>query len=194
MHRPVGAVREEIARTTNNIDQMKMCIGAAVLLPALLGACSGSGQEVKELKNDEVPLAVRDAFAKQFPHAAKVAWEAEDANTYGADFQEESSKRSAIFAPDGTWLGTESSIAKGALAEAVINAIAAQYPDHEVEKAERVETPEGLSYEVELEHKEHTVEVRFAEDGKLISSKVEEDGEKEEEDDRSTGTGGRAGV
>lgn len=171
-------MREGVSCTTNDIDLMKKWIWAALLLPALLCACAGIGHEEKdvdhemEVRNAAVPIAVREAFAERFPAAANVEWELEDPTRYEGVFQEGGTESSANFAANGAWLETESRIAKSALPKAVTHALAANYADHIVEEAERVETPEGITFELGLVRNASTTEVLFAEDGHVISAKL----------------------
>ena len=49
-----------------------------------------------------------------------------------------------------------------------------------LEVAEVAESPQGTTYEVDLEKGEHSMEVVFAADGKVLKSVVEEEDEKDE--------------
>jgi len=130
------------------------------------------------------PEATTAAFQKKFPTATSVQWEQEADGIYEADFKANGKKMSAAFSAAGIWLETETDIKTKSLPEAVRAAIAKAFSGYEIEEAERVETPEGVAYEVKLEKeadgKETELEVLFAEDGKLLKQEQEGDDDDDE--------------
>jgi len=127
----------------------------------------------------QTPVATTAAFQKKFPTAKSVQWEQDADGTYEADFKVNGKKMSAAFSAAGIWLETETDIKIKALPEAVRAAIANAFSGYEIQEAERVETPEGVVYEVKMEKEadgqETELEVLFAGDGKLLKQEVEED-------------------
>ena len=137
---------------------------------------------IQAFTQTSVPQAVASAFQAKFPSTQPVQWEEEDKGIYEADFKLNKHKTSASFDASGTWLSTETEIKKNALPDAVRQGIGKAFPDYEVDEAEKIETPDGLAYEVELEKEEGgkdiEVEALFSAEGKLLKqSKEEEDGE-----------------
>jgi hypothetical protein len=135
----------------------------------------------------DVPAAVEEAFNQKYPDAKKVAWASED-DGYEAAFKLKGKKMEAEFDAKGNWLETDTEMKVKDLPEAVTKAIADQFPDAEIEEAERVSTPQWAeAYEVEVEWekegKEMEMELVFSKDGKLLSKEMgdEDDDEEEEE-------------
>lgn len=133
----------------------------------------------------DIPQAVTKAFQTKFPTAQSVKWEEEDKGVYEAGFKQNGRKMSASFDATGNWQATETAIKKSALPDAVRSAVAKLFPGFEIDEAEKVESPDGLAFEVELENesgdKEVEVEALFSAEGKLL--KKSEAAEEEEEDD-----------
>lgn len=159
---------------------MNKFIGAALLLPALFACTRSNGQHMAE---EKVPLAVKTAFATRFPKAEHVKWELEDGKDFEAAFKQDAVEWSATYTADATWLSTEHAIKAEALPEPVRKAIDADYAGHKMEDAEVLETPEGTFYEVDLEKGEHSMEVVFAPDGKMVRAREEDEETKDDEED-----------
>jgi hypothetical protein len=134
----------------------------------------------QKVSETDVPQPVKAAFMKQFPKAEHARWEMEDKKDYEVNFQQGGGKWSAKYAADAKWLETEHAVKLEELPAAVRTAIATNYADHKVEATEVAESPQGTVYEVDLEKGEHTMEVVFAADGKVVKSVVEEADEKDE--------------
>ena len=156
---------------------MNHALPTLLMLSLSMNACA---QKVSEA---DVPQPVKAAFMKQFPKAEHAKWEMESKTEYEVNFKQEGTDRSATYATDGAWMETEHTIKADALPDAVRKAIAAGYADHKLGKVEVAETPKGTVYEVDMEKGEHSMEVVFSADGKVMETKVEEDGEKGEEND-----------
>jgi len=130
------------------------------------------------MNNIDVPEIVKNAFAQKYPAAQKVEWEMEETDEYEAEFKLNGEEISANFKKDGTWLGTETEMDKADLPQAVKDSIAATFPEHEIEEAERCEKPNGvIAYEVELENEKNDLEFKaiFSADGQLIKKEMEEE-------------------
>lgn len=139
---------------------------------------------IQGLTQTSVPDAVASAFQQNFPSARAIEWEEEEQGIFEVDFKQNKQKHSASFDASGKWLATETEIKKSALPDAVRQSINKTFSGYELDEAEKVETPDGLAYEVELEKEEGDAEIEvealFSADGKLLKqSKAEE----EEEDD-----------
>ena len=124
----------------------------------------------------DIPQAVTKAFQSRFPTAQSVKWETEEQGVYEAAFKQNGHRMSASFDGAGNWQATETAIKKSALPDAVRQAVAKLFPDFEIDEAEKIESPDGLAFEIELENesggKEVEVEALFSADGKLLK-KVE---------------------
>lgn len=121
------------------------------------------------LNPDQVPAAVQQAFAAAHPNT-KVEWDAEGDGTFEAEFRLAGEEASATISAAGELLETEVEIKKKAFPAAVMAAIAAQFPDYELEEAAKITYPDGrIAYEAELEGKDdQKFDAIFSADGKLI--------------------------
>ena len=149
-------------------------------LPTLLMLALSMNAFAQKVSEADVPQPVKAAFTKQFPKAEHAKWEMEDKKDYEVDFQQGGGKWSAKYAADAKWLETEHAIKPEELPAPVRAAIAASYADHKLEAAELVESPQGTTYEVDLEKGEQSLEVVFGADGKVLKSVVEEEDEEDE--------------
>ncbi len=149
-------------------------------LPTLLMLSLSMNASAQKVSDADVPQPVKAAFMKQFPKAEHAKWEMEDKKDYEVNFTQAGKKWSATYAADAKWLETEHAIKPEELPAPVRAAIAASYADHKLEAAELVESPQGTTYEVDLEKGEHSMEVVFSADGKVLKSLVEEEDEKDE--------------
>lgn len=139
----------------------------------------------QKLKETEVPEAVKVSFVKSFPNIKSVKWSKESETEFEAEFKNGSLEQSANFDPSGKWLITETELKKTDLPPLVQAAIKKEFDGFKIEGAEKVETTEGVSYEVELEKGEITYGVQLSKDGKVLKKEEKkEDDEREEKDGR----------
>lgn len=150
------------------------------LLPTLFMLALRMNSFAQNVSEADVPEPVKAAFMEQFPKAEHARWEMEDKKDYEVDFRQAGGKWSAKYAGDGQWLETEHALKPEELPAPVRAAIAAGYADHTLEASELVESPQGTTYEVDLEKGEHSVEVVFSANGNVLKSVVEEGDEKDE--------------
>ena len=143
-------------------------------------ACLVAGfAEAQKLKDSEVPEAVKQAFAKNFPKAKEVKWSKEGTSEFEAEFEIAEVEQSANFDKTGKWLETETEIKKSELPQAVQASIAKDFAGFKLDEPEKVESPgNALLYEMELKKDKVTYEVQFSADGKVV--KKEEKKEKKE--------------
>jgi hypothetical protein len=156
---------------------MKSYLFSVFVLTATFFSC----ESTKETMNlDQVPSAVQQAFADAHPNT-KVKWEAEDNGIFEAEFKMDGEEASANYSANGELMETEVEIRKKTLPASVLAAIAAQFPDHEIEEAVRITYPDGrIAYEAELEDKDDKkFDAIFSADGTLLE-RIELD----EEDDK----------
>lgn len=103
-------------------------------------ALSSYAQKINE---KEVPVAVKNAFAKAFPNATNVKWSKEDANEFESEFRVGKEEKSAVFDNTGTWINTETEIEESNLPADVQSSIKKEYPGYRIQEAEVLETPNG---------------------------------------------------
>lgn len=140
-----------------------------ILLSLWMTSCS------KTHESSHVPNAAIEAFNAKFPGAEKVEWEVEEEGVWEAEFVLGGSKYSSNFKEDGTWLETERQLSEDELPSDISSLLKQQFMDFEVEGAELVETPEGKSYEIDIEKAEKLIEVIIDSQGNLSSKELEDE-------------------
>lgn len=154
---------------------MKAMFISAAILFVISGACG------QKLKDAEVPNAVKQAFAKQFPTAKGVKWSKESTDEFEAEFKSAQGEQSANFDMNGKWLITETEVSEKSLPAAVQQTIKTQFSGYKIEETEKAETPDqGAFYEIKLERGEKTIVAQISSDGKVL--KTEEEKESEDKD------------
>lgn len=157
--------------TSNSIEIMKKLFIIPCLSVALLGqSCAQSHSTAS------VPENVQQAFQSKFPQAKKVQWEMENETEWEAEFVMNHQEYSANFSVQGTWLETEWEIKEDEVPSEVLAALTREFGSYEIEEAERVESPEGKGYELEIEANGEEFEVVIDQAGNL-TKKVTEDEE-----------------
>lgn len=154
---------------------------ALICVAALVSAAAYA----QKLKETEVPESVKVSFVKSFPNIKSVKWSKESETEFEAEFKNGSMEQSANFDASGKWLVTETEIKKTDLPPLVQAAIKKEFDGFKIEEAEKVETADGVAYEVELEKREVTYGVQLSKDGKVLKK------EEKREDDEKEGKDGR---
>jgi hypothetical protein len=152
-----------------------------------LGITAGYAQKVKEA---EVPVAVKDAFAKKYP-GLKAEWEKEDGN-YEAEFDGKKVRAnmetgkstkvevegSVLISPDGNILETEEEIETKALPAGVSDYVAKNLGGKKIAEAFKITNASGaVSYEIEIGKDEYL----FDNNGGFVK-KIEKKDDKDDDD------------
>jgi phage baseplate assembly protein gpV len=109
----------------------------------------------QELKANEVPDAVRTAFAKKYPDAKKVSWEKEKGN-YEANWGGKSGEdNSAVFTPTASFVEIVVSIPVSQLPAAVTPYVSKHYNGSKISEAGKVTDAAGKHmFEAEIKGKD----------------------------------------
>jgi hypothetical protein len=154
---------------------MKTIITAAALVFAINTL---SAQKIKEA---EVPKAVTESFAKNFPGSKAKEWEKEK-DIYEAEFNLNKVETSASFKTDGTLFETETEIATSALPKAVTDYVTKNYAEHKLSEASKIVDAAGtISYEAEVKKGKEEIDLIFDGNGTFIKKEVEEKGTKDKD-------------
>ena len=110
-------------------------------------AVSACGQKLKE---SEVPVAVKEAFHKQFTQVKEIKWEKENGKLE-VNFEQNDQEMSAVFAEDGVLEETEVEIKKDELPASVVTYISQNYKGSKIKEAAKITKANGeVDYEAEV--------------------------------------------
>src|SRR5688572_17639702 len=154
------------------------------ILSIVVFAAGISMSYAQDLKESQVPAAVKEAFKKQFPDLASPEWEKEGAY-YEAEFQvrrvnmengkavKGSIEKSVLFNEAGTLLQTEVEIKVSELPAAVSDYVAKNLGGIKIKEAARITEANGtISYEAEVGKDDYI----FDANGNFLKKEVEVDG------------------
>ncbi|MEO5910134.1 MAG: PepSY-like domain-containing protein [Pelobium sp.] len=128
----------------------------AVSFGLTVGACA----QVK------VPIAVKNAFQKEYP-GVKVKWEKEDGN-YEAGFEQKGHEMSVIYTPTGVATETEMEMAVSELPKSVVDYVSQHMKGAKINGAAKITKSNGkMQYEAVVNKKDFM----FTADGKLVETK-----------------------
>lgn len=113
---------------------------------------------------------------QNFKAATNINWE-QEGDEIEAEFEEAGINYSVKYNAQGEWLETEKELNEASLPAEIIAAINANFNSAEIEDAEWVETANESFYELNVEADHDDFEVKLTPNGKIISSKLEEDDE-----------------
>ena len=117
----------------------------------MLSVYSLASYAQRDINITDVPAAVQDAFKSAFADATDVEWEMHD-NQYVAEFEmQDDTDYHALFDASGKMISQKQEIEKTALPTEVVTAIQKDYPDFEVDDAEKLIQGGDTYYQVELD-------------------------------------------
>ncbi len=145
------------------------------IVSALLFSCNGPTKEKQENQDQTNPTEAN--FKSQYPDAKDVEWEVEGEYTE-AEFMQDGMEISILYDKEGNVIETETVIDVSQLPESVVIYIAENYPESEIEEAEKIESAKGNFFEVEIENEnDEEIELLFDADGNFVEEVIEVDDE-----------------
>ena len=153
---------------TNSFARFVFLVGAVFAI-----SVSASAQEA-QVKEKDVPTAVKAAFKAAYPNATirGYAREKENGKTFFEIESKEGDKtRDVLYNPDGTVAEIEESVAATELPAAAQEAIHAKYPRAVITKAEKVTVGSKVGYEVSAKQGRKRISFEFDSEGKVVKSK-----------------------
>jgi hypothetical protein len=109
----------------------------------------------QDLKEKDVPEAVKTAFAKKYPDAKKVNWEKEKGNFEGNWGGKSGEDNSAVFTPSGNFVEIVVAIPVNQLPTSVSPYVTKKYKGAKIVEAGKVTDASGRHmYEVEIKGKD----------------------------------------
>lgn len=119
----------------------------------MIGAGLSIGAHAQKHTGEDVPAAVKTAFAQQFP-GMDARW-ARTADQYEAHFKHKRQEMSAVYTADGTLTETETEIKVSQLPLPVIDYVEQHYGGSSIREAARVTKANGeINYEATVKGKE----------------------------------------
>lgn len=117
----------------------------------------------------QLPPQVEQSFSQKFPDIKGARWE-NDHGMFKSEFRNAQGVETEVwFAPDGSWIRTETDVHPAALPEAVKQYVTTAHVGYYVDDAEYIETPQAAYFHLELEAKgKPDVEVNVFADGTLV--------------------------
>lgn len=138
----------------------------------------GNNLVAQEVSADEVPVAVRKSFDKDFVNVYDLEWEHKSDREYrkiqqehyNVEFEFENGKDGeAWYSVDGKLLKSKIEISKKELPTAVINSVKKNYNGYRIDEAEKIFKKGKNIYKLELENRRRDIDVLFSENGKIIN-------------------------
>lgn len=132
----------------------------------------------KQLKESDIPAAVKTKFASLYPSAKNVKWEKEDGK-YEAEFKQNRTEVSILIDGAGNFLQTETEITISSLPQRVLDYEAKQLSGKKIKEAVKIVDVTGkVTYEVEI----GGVDYLFDANGDFINSETDDPDDKEDND------------
>lgn len=124
----------------------------------------------QDLKPDEVPAAVINAFTSENAKATDIEWE-RDMDNYRVEFDMVSMEHEIWYRADGAIIKRESDIPQSGLPQAITDVIESKYPGYRLDDIEMIWQDNATTYKVELEKGKEEWKVVFDADGKIIQER-----------------------
>jgi hypothetical protein len=156
--------------------------GSIVTLSFALFALSSCSKVNSEDEPSSIPNEVTQSFKTTYPNQTDVEWESEG-DYFESEFEVNGKEKSVVFDKEGNIVLTETEINTSELPAAVIQYLANNYSTVDIEEAEKIESSEGLRYEVVIEIDDDEAELIFDGQGNFIELEQDEDDAGEEDDD-----------
>jgi hypothetical protein len=143
-----------------------------ILLATLLTTGLVMGAFAQELKESDVPAAVKTSFKTAFPNAKDVDWKMKEGK-YKVDFDIDGTDHIAAFGADGKIISKGMKIRVSELPSAVTSAVKSSYAGKDIENVYRVDKNGTVCYLVKLEGNPDT-KVLYSADGQVVKEKKDE--------------------
>ncbi len=132
---------------------------------AAIISTSAIAQKVAEAN---VPPAVLTKFSSTFSASEPVSWEM-DYDNYVAKFKNNKVQIEVTYNKDGNWIKTETPISHSALPASVKSCLTRQFDIYNENDIEKVDSPQGTTYSIDVECKQLNYEVVISDQGDLVS-------------------------
>jgi hypothetical protein len=122
----------------------------------------------QEILPEQVPSAVKDAFAKKFPDATFIKYKM-DKKDFEVSFKNKGVGMAANFNSSGEWLETETVMIESDLPKEVKTSIATNFVGFIITEVAKIDGPNNVeNYEVTLKKDKDIKEVKFSPKGEVL--------------------------
>lgn len=137
---------------------MKQILTVGLLYFSLVGV------HAQKLSNSEVPVIIKNAFAKMYPDIKKAEWNKVD-TLYIANFSDGNYKGSVSFSDDGKWAERETVISVASVPAGINNYVEKNYKSEKITGAVKIRKSSGeIRYRVAVGKKQ----ILFTNEGDFI--------------------------
>jgi hypothetical protein len=138
------------------------------ILLAAFGMCAFGPIAFSQIvETSTIPPQVVSALNTSYKNPAGVKWEL-DYDNYLAKFEADKVETVVTYNKEGKWLKTETPVSYKTVPAVVKEALSKQFDNYKELDVEKVEKPEGISYLINLEHKQLFYEVLISDKGEII--------------------------
>jgi hypothetical protein len=164
----------------------KIVLGFVCLLIASTSVFSQA-----QIRENQVPPAVKEDFAQRFQTAENITWLQEGADYYGARYQIEGRNGEVVYLPDGQWVQSSEEIAYLNMPDDARQYCRENYPDFSAHEVKKLSTRKyGILFKIKIRKELQQVTMTFDMKGKLIEE-TEESLEVEKEKKSNRGLKGK---
>jgi hypothetical protein len=114
-----------------------------------------------------VPTDLLNVFNTAYMSPDAVKWEM-DYDNYVARFEKNKTETIVTYNKDGKWVMTETPVTHKSLPAAVKSCLTKQFDIYKENDVEKVDKPDGVTYEIDIEYNQMNYEVVIAENGELV--------------------------
>ena len=130
------------------------------------------GASAQDMKESDVPTAVKTSFKTTFPNAKDVDWKMKEGK-YKVAFEISGLDHMASFGADGKMIARGMKIRRSELPSAVSSAVKSAYANREIDDVYRVDKNGSAYYLVKLDGEPET-KIMYSTDGQVVKEKMDQ--------------------
>jgi hypothetical protein len=138
----------------------------------------GNTLSAQNIESSSVPAEILSTFNTAYQNPEGVKWEL-DYDNYIAHFKKNKVEMIVTYNKDGKWVMTETPVTHSSLPAAVKSCLTKQFDIYKENDIEKVEKPDGICYEIDLEYNQFNYAVIISEKGELIQKEQVKEYKKE---------------
>ena len=139
--------------------------------------CFAINANAQKMNDADVPVTIKNSFAKMYPTAKVQKWEKEG-NNFEAEFDNAKVETSVLIGPNGQLMETEVEIKPTDLPKSVSDYVAKNLVGKKIKEASKITDAKNVvTYEAEVDEADYI----FDATGNFIKKNVENDGDKDKD-------------